>query len=68
MFGFSLKPTIDLEDSYNGYMELLRELADKQQEVTMLRGESGIAREAIQRYCPPELTSSADRWLRDKGL
>ena len=53
---------------YNAYIELAKELAKKTSEVTMLRSESGIALEAINRYCPPELYESAREWLKTKGL
>ena len=56
------------DNGYNAYIELAKELAEKSKEVVMLRSESGIAREAIQRYCPPDLYPSADKWLREKGL
>ena len=53
---------------YDAYIEALKEIAQLNQEVLMLRDESGIAREAIDRYCPPELRESADKWLMEKGL
>ncbi len=58
----------DMNDYYKEYMNLLRELAEKDREIGILRDESGIAREAIERYCHPQLLSSADKWLKAKGL
>ncbi len=57
-----------LNEAYNKHMELLQELAEKDKEIAMLRNDSIVAREAIQRYCPLELFPSADKWLRERGL
>jgi len=57
-----------LDDAYKQHMKLLREIAEKNQEIAILRDESGIAKEVIQRFVHPDLLHSAEKWLKDKGL
>jgi len=57
-----------IEKAMQREIELLKEISQKDVLIMNLRNESGIAREAIQRYCPPELFESADRWLMKKNL
>ena len=57
-----------LELAQKEHVSLMRQLSEKEGEITMLRGESGIAKEAIDRYCPPEFYAAAMHWLKSKGL
>ena len=58
----------EIEGRPKEYMRLLRELADKDAEIAILRSESGIAKEAIDRFCAPEIYPLAMKWLRKKGI
>ena len=49
-------------------VEYIKEISEKDRLILNLRNESGIARDAIQRYCPGILRDSAERWLKHKGL
>lgn len=49
-------------------VEYIKEISEKDRLILNLRNESGIAREAIENYCPSELRDSAERWLKHKGL
>jgi len=57
-----------IEKAMQREIELLREISAKDQLISSLRNESGIAREAIERYCPPDLFESANKWMKSKGL
>ena len=57
-----------LEKAQERHIELMGEITGKDKIITMLRGESGIAREAVQRFCPPELFASAQKWLTEQGI
>jgi hypothetical protein len=56
-----------IEKAMQREVALLKEISTKDKLISFLRNESGIAREAIERYCPPELLHSADKWLKTKG-
>jgi len=58
----SLEPCLGLTD----YLELLREMEEKDRRIAALHGAEKIAIEAIDRYCPPELRQSAEKWLESK--
>ena len=51
----------------NTHIELQREILDKDRLINNLRSQPRIAREAIERYCPPELCAQAHEWLETKG-
>ena len=57
-----------LEKAMRREIELLKELSEKDRLISILRDESCVAREAIERYCPPDLFHSANTWLKEKGL
>ena len=57
-----------IDDAIRVHTELMERISVLTNEVTILRSESGIAREAIDRFCSPDLRDTAERWLREKGL
>ena len=57
-----------IDDAYRVHSELRREIDRLNTKINVLRNESGIAREAVDRFCPPELRPVAEEWLREKGL
>jgi len=57
-----------IDEAIKEHLRLVKEIANKDTEIASLRNEAGIAKEAIDRYCPPELRDSAERWLRSKGI
>ena len=56
------------DDVIRAHTEMMKEISNLTKEVIMLRGESGIAREAVDRFCPPKLRDTAEKWLRAKGF
>ena len=50
------------------HVSLVKEIAEKDVEINELRDAARIVREAIDRYCPPNLRGSAEEWLRQKGI
>ena len=56
------------DDAMREHIRLLKEVAEKDALISELRDSGQIAREAVERYCPPELLSSAENWLRSKSL
>ena len=57
-----------IDDTIRTHAELMQEISKLTKEVIMLRGESGIAIEAIDRFCHLNLRPAAEKWLREKGL
>jgi len=55
-----------LDLAYKKNVELLNEIENKCKEIARLQANPDIAKEAIERYCPQELYSSAMEWLEDQ--
>ena len=50
------------------HVQLMRIIGEKDAEIAQLRAESGVAREAVDRFCAPSLRPGAIKWLEGKGL
>ena len=64
----SIDHAVSIDDVIRVHADLMKEISKLTKEVIMLRGESGIAREAVDRFCPPGLRDTAEKWLRAKGF
>lgn len=53
---------------YRAYINALAEIAALQAENAKLREPHRTVREAVDRFCPPELRHSAEHWMRAKGI
>ena len=65
MWPFKKDNTIEL--AMRQHCEDVKTIQALTYELNKLRTEN-FAREAINRFCPPELLSSAMNWLREKNL
>ena len=57
-----------LDKAMQEHCSLLREIAEKDAQIAILRDDARLTREAIARYCHPELRDSAENWLASKGI